>query len=136
QQDITSHVDFTAAMLAGEAAGLHTMALISQREFLLNLGLDIFIEALPAMGISYHDYLANRFALLELLRPEGMGGFRVLVQSRGIAHAPLHGLTPGNEGKKSLKAKGQGLKVPLLSAEHTPLMQGKYPYYPDISDIW
>ncbi|MBM3303444.1 MAG: SAM-dependent methyltransferase, partial [Deltaproteobacteria bacterium] len=45
EQDITSHVDFTAVILAGERNGLHFWGFLSQRDFLLNLGLDTFIEA-------------------------------------------------------------------------------------------
>lgn len=84
---------------------------MSQQEFLLNLGLDVFVRALADRGLSYREYLANRFALLELIRPEGMGSFKALLQS-----------------------KGKALEVPLLREEHMPLLQGKYPHYADVSD--
>ena len=93
-QDITTHVDFTTAILAGEKKGLRCTALLGQREFLLNLGLDIFLEALTEKALSYQEYLANRFAMLELIRESGMGGFKVLIQSKGIAATPLYGITP------------------------------------------
>ncbi|NIO72560.1 MAG: class I SAM-dependent methyltransferase [Anaerolineae bacterium] len=127
-QDITTHVDFTAAILSGERKGLRFVALLSQREFLLNLGLDIFIEALAEKGLSNHDYIANRFSMLELIRPEGMGNFKVLIQSKGVTAAPLYGTTPDNEGKKALQTNKKALEVPLLEKNHMPLLQAKYPH--------
>jgi SAM-dependent MidA family methyltransferase len=132
QQDMTTHVDFAAAIQAGERAGLRFEALICQREFLLNLGLDIFLQALVERGLSYQEYLANRFAMLELMRPEGMGDFKVLIQSKGVAAGPLYGTTSDEEGKQMLRAKGKALAVPLLGEEHMPLLQGKYPQYTGI----
>lgn len=134
EQDITTHVDFTAAILAGEREGLQFEGLITQRDFLLNLGLDVFLEALAEKGLSYQDYVANRFSILELTREEGMGNFKVLVQSKGVDAAPLYSLIPGNEGKKLLRARRSTLEVPLLSEEHTPLLQGKYPHDAGLPD--
>ncbi len=132
-QDITTHVDFTAAILCGERKGIRFAALVSQREFLLNLGLSTFIEALTEKVLSYHHHMANRFSMLELIREEGMGSFSVLVQSKGVAAAPLYGTTPDNQRKKALQASRKALEVPLLSEEHMPLWQAKYPHYADIS---
>ena len=134
EQDMTSHIDFTAAILAGERKKLRFEALVSQRDFLLNLGFDIFLQALAGKGLSYLDHTANRFSMLELIREVGMGNFKVLIQSRGVAAARLCGIVPDNEGKKVLQVNKKALDIPLLQEDHMPLFQVKYPYYADLPD--
>lgn len=128
-QDITSHVDFTSVIKSGYKAGLCSVRLTSQEEFLLNLGLRTFIEAIRRKRLDYHEYLANRFAMLELIRPEGMGNFKVLVQGKGANVMSLYGFIPNNEKARELKARSDELNVPLLTREHVPLLSGKYPLY-------
>jgi len=91
RQDMTSHVDFTSLGHAGEAAGLKTLGLVSQSEFLINLGIG---EALAARGdeLSLEERLARRRAVSELVDPAGLGRIKVLVQAKGIDGAALRGL--------------------------------------------
>ncbi len=132
EQDMSSHVDFTAAILAGEKQTLRFEALAYQRDFLTNLGFDVFLQALSGKGLSYHDYLANRFSMLELIREVGLGKFKVLIQSKGVAATQLYGIVPNNEAKQALQAKEKALDIPLLQENHMPLFQVKYPYYADL----
>ncbi|MDO8568991.1 MAG: SAM-dependent methyltransferase, partial [Dehalococcoidales bacterium] len=130
EQDITAHVDFTALALAGERGGLRCQALLSQRDFLLNLGHSVFVEALAFKRLGQREQMANRLSMLELVREEGMGGFKVLVQSKGVAGGlPLFGATRDNQGKRDLRARRDMLEAPLLDAEHMPLLLGRYPQY-------
>jgi SAM-dependent MidA family methyltransferase len=129
EQDITSHVDFTSVIKSGYKAGLCSVQLTSQEEFLLNLGLRAFIEAMTRKRLDYQEYLANRFAMLELVRPEGMGNFKVLIQGKGANVMSLYGFTPNNEKMRELKARCDELNIPLLTKEHMPLLSGKYPQY-------
>ncbi len=133
-QDITSHVDFTSVIKSGYKAGLCSVGPISQEEFLLNLGLRVFIEAMNRKRLDYQEYLANRFAMLELVRPEGMGNFKVLVQGKGADVMSLYGFIPNNEKSRELKAKRDELNVPLLTQEHVPLLAAKYPQYYSYDD--
>jgi SAM-dependent MidA family methyltransferase len=92
RQDITTHVDFTTVRAAGEAAGLHTLGIVPQAEFLTNLGV---AEALtpPTEGESdLEGYYARRRAVSELIDPAGLGRIRVLVQSKAVDDARLTGL--------------------------------------------
>lgn len=84
EQDLTAHVDFTAATRAAEAAGLERAGLTSQARFLLALGaLDGFESA----------DLREREAIKDLVLPDRMGGvFRVLVLRTADLDAPLRGL--------------------------------------------
>lgn len=90
RQDMTSHVDFTSLRHAGEEAGLRTLGLASQSEFLTNLGIG---EALPPHGgeLSLEERLARRRAVSELVDPAGLGRIKVLVQAQGIENAVLRG---------------------------------------------
>jgi SAM-dependent MidA family methyltransferase len=129
EQDITSHVDFSSVIKSGYKAGLCSVRLTSQEEFLLNLGLNAFIEAMSRKGLDCQEYLANRFAMLELIRPEGMGNFKVLIQGKGVNVMPLYCFIPNNEKVRELKAERDELNVPLLTREHVPLLSAKYPQY-------
>jgi SAM-dependent MidA family methyltransferase len=91
RQDMTSHVDFTTLRHTGEAGGLKTMGLVSQAEFLANLGIG---EAMPAHSaeLSLEERLARRRAVSELVDPAGLGRIKVLVQVKGVDAESLRGL--------------------------------------------
>jgi SAM-dependent MidA family methyltransferase len=76
EQDLTAHVDFTALIRAGEAAGLTTVALTRQALWLTACGL---FEDLQGAGPEV------RQQAMALLDGEGMGEeIRVLVQARDV----------------------------------------------------
>jgi SAM-dependent MidA family methyltransferase len=75
RQDLTAHVDFTALIEEGEAAGLETVGLVSQAEWLGACG--VF------EGLAEADQ-PTRLEATRLLDPGGMGTeIRVLIQARG-----------------------------------------------------
>lgn len=84
-QDMTAHVDFGALERAGAAAGLATLGLTRQAHFLTGLGLGELLVAGQTQDRALPDYLADRAAVLALIDPRGMGGFRALAQARGLA---------------------------------------------------
>lgn len=76
EQDLTAHVDFTALIRAGEAAGLQTMAFTRQALWLTACGLFEELQGADAV---------MRQGAIALLDGEGMGEeTRVLVQTKGI----------------------------------------------------
>ncbi len=92
RQDMTSHVDFTSLRRAGEEAGLQTLGMVSQAEFLANLGIT---EATPVPQegeMALEEYYARRRSVLELVDPAGLGRIRVLVQAKGMAGCRPSGL--------------------------------------------
>jgi SAM-dependent MidA family methyltransferase len=98
RQDMTSHVDFTSLARAGEDAGLTTLGMVSQSEFLERLGIT---EALapPAEGSpDIEEYVARRRAVMELLDPGGLGRIRVLVQGKSVKAPSLTGIGSGGDG--------------------------------------
>jgi SAM-dependent MidA family methyltransferase len=98
RQDMTSHVDFTTLRQAGEEAGLQTLGLTPQSEFLANLGI---AEALAPLGegdVDLEEYYARRRAVSELVDPAGLGRIRVLVQGKGVGYRRLRGLKENRDG--------------------------------------
>lgn len=84
EQDLTSHVDFGALLRVGRRYGLEPVFLTNQRDFLLRLGLVDESERLIAREPTVGRRWQARFALAELVRPDGLGRLKVLVQRRGL----------------------------------------------------
>ncbi|MBD2495750.1 class I SAM-dependent methyltransferase [Nostoc sp. FACHB-280] len=96
RQDITAHVDFTALELWGEQCGLTKIGFTQQGLFLMALGLGDSIASLSYQDIAIAQLLQRRESLHQLIDPTGLGGFGVLVQSKGLQNLeisqPLKGL--------------------------------------------
>lgn len=90
RQDMTSHIDLTNVRHAGEAAGLTTLGLVTQSEFLANLGIGEAMQ--PPEGGELEEYFARRRAVTELLDPGGLGRVRVLIQAKDVGNVNLTGL--------------------------------------------
>jgi SAM-dependent MidA family methyltransferase len=98
RQDMTAHIDLTTIRRAGEEAGLRTLGLVPQSQFLMDLGLP---DALPAIGegeTNLEEYYIRRRVVVELVDPAGLGRIKVLVQARGVGAARLSGLRGAGSG--------------------------------------
>ncbi len=84
QQDITTHVDFTALEKNGDRLGLHKIGLTQQGLFLMALGLGERVASLSQSKQPLSTILQRRDSLHQLLDPMGLGGFHVLVQAKGL----------------------------------------------------
>jgi SAM-dependent MidA family methyltransferase len=94
EQDLTSHVNFTAVDLSGRRAGLLRTGLVTQSQFLVALGQRNEFADLYETGQSELEKLRARLLLKNLIHPEGLGEkFQVLVQHKGIAGPRLTGLS-------------------------------------------
>ncbi len=93
EQDITSHVNFSALMKKGEEVGLRCTGFVTQYRFLIALGILQELELLSG-DLSEFESLKLRLSFLHLIEPEkGMGEvFKVLIQHKGIAPPQLDGL--------------------------------------------
>ena len=77
QQDLTAHVNFSALQRAGETAGLHTEALLTQEQFLTRIVLEAMRQ--PAGFGDWTDERTRQFRTLA--HPSHLGhSFRTLVQ--------------------------------------------------------
>ncbi len=128
RQDITAHVDFTSLIEGGRRCGLEPLGFSTQREFLRSLGIRRFIGRLPVTALRQRDVEANRLAMLDIVRPGGMGDFKVLSQGKGVGTPSLWGFgtSPGLEPE--LEDVLEGLAAPLLTQRHMPLLEGRYPH--------
>ena len=130
RQDITAHVDFSAITSTGQALGLGSVGLMTQARFLDALGIAKIRRLLRSMGLNERELSANLMAVRELVSPEGLGRFMVLVQERNTGVQGLDLLAPREGLVESLKA-------PLLTERHMPLMEGRYPHLDwDPGDLW
>jgi SAM-dependent MidA family methyltransferase len=94
EQDLTSHVNFTAVDLSGRRAGLLRTGLVTQSQFLVALGRGNEFADLYEAGQSEMEKLRARLLLKNLIHPEGLGEkFQVWVQHKGIAEPRLTGLS-------------------------------------------
>jgi SAM-dependent MidA family methyltransferase len=85
EQDITAHVNFTALQAAGEAAGLETLDLVTQSQFLMGIGgPNQFADAFEDCALP-QERAKVALQLKHLVTPAGMGEtFRALLMSKGV----------------------------------------------------
>ena len=121
RQDITAHVDFSSLQYEGKVAGLHTIAYMTQAELLRALGMDELLRKVRTMPLSQHERNANVMALRELVKPDGLGGFKALIQEKGTGVTASASLAPPESVRWALSP-------PMLSSRHMPLMEGRYPH--------
>ena len=90
-QDITSHVDFTALQKAGAEAGLDVLFFAEQYRFLMALGFVEQLMLLQAKTEDANEATALRMTLKNLIMPDdGMGStFKVLIQGKGVGAPKL-----------------------------------------------
>ena len=91
EQDITTHINFSQLMAAGEDAGLATVWYGEQYRFLLGAGLLEELIRLEAAATTEQERIKHRLALKKLMLPEGGMGdtFKVLIQAKGVDNPQL-----------------------------------------------
>jgi len=85
-QDITTHVDFSSLIKAGESAGLQKIWYGEQYRFLMAAGMMEEMMALESRSVTEDIRLKDRLALKKLMLPDGGMGdtFKVLVQAANV----------------------------------------------------
>jgi len=125
-QDITASVDFSAVARLAERAGLEVLGYTAQGLFLRRLGWDTLVQALEALPLDPPAYTAHRMALQDLVRPDGLGAFRVLALGKGVGRPLLWGFDPHAPARRWLEGRPR-LPVPPLTPRHLPLARLRYP---------
>jgi SAM-dependent MidA family methyltransferase len=93
EQDLTSHVDFTALDMWGRGVGLERIGFISQTQFLLGLARLHQFADLESEECSENERTRARLSFQNLVNPEGLGErFWVLTQGKGVSGVELSGL--------------------------------------------
>lgn len=92
-RDLTAHVNFSELVDAGRKFGFEPAPLTRQADFLAALGIGDYLVHLQAQpGVSVERYAREREAVSQLVSPDRLGRFRVLVQARGAALNRLRGI--------------------------------------------
>ena len=111
RQDMTAHVDFSALIAEGVKAGLRPAFLTTQAEFLVSLGFEAMLASVRERDMERAAKVANLRAMGELVKPDGLGGFRVLVQEKDSGIRRSSDLLPS-------PGRCAGLRTPLMTANH------------------
>ncbi len=86
EQDMTTHVNFSALAKAGEEGGLNSIGFTTLANWLMGLGVEEMVGDQDPESKEIQ-------ALSQLLRPHGMGTtFKVLIQRKGLEPKSLQGL--------------------------------------------
>jgi SAM-dependent MidA family methyltransferase len=93
ERDITAHVDTTTLARLLRAAGFEVLGDTTQAELLAGCGLEDLLERERSHATDVRGLLLLRSAVMRLLDPRHLGGFRAVVAGRGFPVAPpLRGL--------------------------------------------
>ncbi|MBI3979778.1 MAG: SAM-dependent methyltransferase [Chloroflexi bacterium] len=125
-QDITAHVDLTSLTRQATAGGLLPVGGIRQRDFLLNLGIAEYAEAIGRRGLSAGELARNRRALADLVAPDGLGAFWVVGMVRNAAPELLAGFGGGTAVRTAAGASPALALLPsAFEAE-----------FPELAEMW
>lgn len=118
RQDITALVDFTTVVEEGRAVRLRPLAMLTQAEYLNKLGLGVWIDGLRRRGVSDWTRRANGAAMRALVDPNGLGGFKALIQAKGVRTRCMDEAFP-------TAGRVQRLPAPLMPDGRTQQSGGK-----------
>ena len=120
-QDIAAAVDFQHIVDEGVKAGLQRVVLSTQAEYLRRLGMTRWLEKLRAEDLTQRERDANLLAMRDLVKPDGLGSFKVLVQEKGTGATGADMLPPTAPAVDALEA-------PLLRPDDLRLIEARYPH--------
>jgi len=134
-QDLTAHVDFSDVIAEGEVRDLRAFRLTTQSEYLRCLGFERMLYDLRKARVGQRERDANLMAVRELVKLQGLGGFKVLVQEKRTGVTTLDQLKPTRLLQNEM---GECKRtVPLLKPYHVPLMEARYPHLSwEIEELW
>ena len=124
RQDITAQVDFTSLVNAGHRNGIETLGFASQGLFLGRLGMASMQKRLLRLDLAQNAAQANRAGMMDLVRPGGLGDFKVLAQGKNVGKPELWGFGQSSAVDVEVQALVNKLPVPLLTGQHLSLPQG------------
>ena len=121
QQDMSAQVDFTSLAKAGAIAGLDILGYATQAAFLQNLGMGGLLTRRPVVPPRLAQ--ANQVGMRELVKPDGLGDFKVIAMGKNVGKPELWGFS----GSRETKEMAANLPPPLLTPSHMDLLSGRYP---------
>ena len=121
RQDISAQVDFTSLGRAAENAGLDVLGYSTQAAFLRNLGFDGLLQR-SSLGAERQSQ-SGRMGMRQLVRPGGLGDFKVMALGKGVESPDLWGF----QATGAPAALLERMPSPVPTAWHTDLLAGRYP---------
>ena len=121
QQDMSAQVDFTSLAKSGASAGLDILGYDTQAAFLQNLGMGELLARRPVPLPRRSQ--ADQVGMRELVKPGGLGDFKVMAMGKNVGQPELWGFT----GPKEAREMAANLPPPMLTPDHMDLLSGRYP---------
>ena len=128
QQDMSAQVDFTTAARAGKDAGLDVLGYASQAEFLHNLGI---ARLMGRLAVDRGRHQSSGMGMRELVKPQGLGAFRVMALGKSVGGPGLWGFLPDAEAAELVDQ----MPLPTPTNEHVNLLAGRYPWHQAEFDV-
>ena len=127
RQDMTAHVDFTTLIDNGLGVGLRPVFLTTQAEFLSSLGFNEMGKSVRESNWDGEEKSANLSAMRDLVNPNGLGKFKVLVQDKSSGIRRSSDLLPAAEDLRDLRP-------PKLSDRHLKMTRGSSTF--EMKRLW
>ena len=124
RQDITAQVDFTSLVNAGHSNGIEMLGFASQGQFLGRLGMASMQQRLRRLELPQIAAQANRAGMVDLVRPGGLGDFKVLAQGKNVGNLELWGFGQSSAVDDEVQDLVDNIPVPLLIGHHLSLPKG------------
>ena len=122
QQDMSAQVDFTTLARTGTRTGLDFLGYTNQSTFLRSLGLDL-LERRPAVS-NPRQAQSSRVGMRELIRPDGLGDFKVMVQGKNVGKPELWGFHSSDRAQEIATL----MPTPTPTLDHLDLVAGRRPH--------
>ena len=119
--DITADVDFSWLINQSERFNLKSIYISNQREFLSRWGVDNWVDDIRFKKINQKVLNSNLVGVRQLMRDDGFGQFKVLIQYSGEEVDRLGDILPA-------EATSNGYPVPMLGDKHADYLGSKYPH--------
>ena len=79
---------------------------------------------------------ANLMAVRDLVKPGGLGAFRVLLQAKDAPVAGLACVDGSPSEEEAWRRRLESLPVPMLTPEHLDLLAARYPHQAGTQERW
>ena len=99
-----------------------------QSTYLNNLGIKKILYDLSKSDLSQYEYYKNRIAIMELVKPQGLGGFKVVLQEMNTNIVDSKDLFSFDYNEINFKS-------PILNSNYLDLADSRYSHQLDIKNF-
>ena len=100
---------------------MQQLHILNQQEFLSRWGVENWIDDIRVKKISQNVLHSNLVGIRQLMRDDGFGQFKVLIQYIGKEIDSLGSILPD-------ETSANGYPVPMLTGKHADYLGSKYPH--------